>query len=268
MLLCPGNEHTTPPEISRVTEDGKWIIRNFPNKFNAVGLDYPKAYGSHEVIVETPKHGERLPQLSDAHFVKVLGMYAQRIKKLQRVKGIRYVLIFKNEGLTAGASLYHSHTQLVSLDIVPPLVQEELRANKRDLKLNGKCGFCDMVEKEGARVVYEDERVFAFCPYASRFSFETWIMPKRHVGSLVDLDEAETLSLAKALKRVLGRMDALLNNPPYNYLFHIAPKGAKGKGFHFHIEICPRLNVWAGFELGSEIIINPLPPEQAAGALR
>ncbi|MFH1448338.1 MAG: DUF4931 domain-containing protein [Candidatus Micrarchaeota archaeon] len=267
-FFCPGNEHTTPPEINRREVDGKWVIRVFPNKFYAVSLDFPNAYGTHEVIVESSNHGHHLSDIPEEQMRMLLEVYRERIDASRKIDGLKYSLIFKNQGHTAGASLGHTHTQMVSMNHVPTLVRMERDANKEYTQKTGKCGFCERVEEDRERVVWEDDNVFCYAPYASRFSFEHWIMPKRHVGCLTKLDDGELDSLAKCMKTVLGKLDKMLDYPPYNYALHIDPFNATTEYYHFHIEVLPRLNIWAGFELGAGTYINPMLPEKAAKALR
>ncbi len=272
-FFCPGSELSTPPEIARVEEGGRWVIRVFPNKFSATSCEYKdygrgmflrkSAYGKHEVIVETPDHVKRLGDLTDSHIKKVLDIYINRISENKKDPRIKYVLLFKNEGDEAGTSLVHSHSQLISLGIVPPAIMEEVRAAGRYKKDSGRCAYCDIWKKEscGERRIWEDKQVAAFAPYASRFPFEAWVMPKRHVTTPEDMDEKEKRSFAKALMKLIRRLDSSLNYPPYNFYFHISPRGGD---LHFHAVICPRIARWAGFELGSGIIINTMPPEVAA----
>ncbi|MEA3255688.1 MAG: galactose-1-phosphate uridylyltransferase [Candidatus Altiarchaeota archaeon] len=271
-FFCPGNEHTTPPEISRIEENKKWLIRCFPNKFAATAtemktfkgeLERISAYGRHEVIVETPEHDKCLGDLKVAHIAKVLDMYSERIAGNKKKRGIEYVLVFKNKGREAGTSLEHSHTQVVALGVVPTTVREEVEASKRYMEDKGNCPFCDIWKREikSERRIFEDKHTVAFAPFAPRFSFEAWIMPKRHVTSLEFLDEEERFSFAKTLKKLIYRLNSSLNYPPYNFYLHISPKRGD---LHFHLELCPRLSKWAGFELGSGLVINTMPPEIAA----
>jgi len=269
-FFCPGNEHMTPPEIDRIGDGkGGWLVRCFPNKFSAVDLKFPKAYGSHEIIVETPAHGKRLAELGVAHMEKVLRMYLRRTKALMKNRKIKYVMIFKNEGANAGASIAHTHTQLVSMDRVPTGIEVKMDAVKA--KSGRKKGSAHDViwkkeRREKVRVVYENDHFIAFCPYAPRFAFETWLYAKVPKARLVDLSEGERSSLADAMRIVLRKLDRLLGKPSYNYYLQSA--GSKDRHFRFHVEIAPRLNVWAGFEFGSEIYLNSMPPERAAKALR
>jgi len=250
-FFCPGNEHMTPPEIARREEEGKWIFRCFPNKFYAVSREFENAYGTHEVIVETEKHNLTLSQLSRERILKVLEMYKERVKELYKDGRIRYALVFKNEGGEAGASLTHSHTQIMCMDYVPKKIAEETE---------GECVFCRKI-KEKKNLVYENASFVALCPEAPIFPFETWIIDRKHEDFL----ECDLKELADGLKNVLAKLDTLLDFPPYNFYFHIAPKNGK---MHFHIELITRLSNWAGFEFGSGVIINVMPPEQAAEALR
>lgn len=271
--FCPGNEHTTPPEISRIEEDGKWIIRCFPNKYPATTQEYGEveenlltkktAYGRHEVIAETPDHGQHLNELSIEHLVKVLDMYSSRIKELKKDKKIRYVMVFKNQGKEAGASLDHSHTQIIALPIVPSLVQAENNAAEKYFEEKDSCPYCDIwgEERGSDRLIFEDEHTISFAPYASRFPFEAWIMPKRHVRSLEELSLEEKQSFAGILKKILRRLHTSLNKPPYNFWLHQSPEDGD---LHFHLELAPRLAKFAGMEHGSEVVINVVPPELAA----
>jgi UDPglucose--hexose-1-phosphate uridylyltransferase len=272
-FFCPGSESLTPPEITRIEEKGKWIVRAFPNKYAATTSEYgdfgrgmflgKAAYGKHEVIVETPDHEKRLSDLSDRHMEKVLDVYIDRIAENRKDRRIKYVMLFKNEGDEAGTSLVHSHSQLVSLSITPPEVLEEVRGVRRYRKEKGRCAFCDIWKKEskGERRIWEDKSAVSFAPFASRFPFEAWVLPKRHVTTPEDMSVSERKSFAKGLMGIIRRLDSSLTHPPYNFYFHISPKGGD---LHFHAAICPRIARWAGFELGSGIIINTMPPELAA----
>ena len=272
-FFCPGNESKTPPEIARIEENGKWIVRCFPNKFAATssedvdlsgdGFVKESAYGRHEVVVETPDHEKYLHELSVEHLGKVVDMFAQRITNNLKDPKINYVLVFKNEGLEAGTSLEHSHSQIVSLKKVPSRVTGEVECVKSYVKEKGTCPYCDIIKKElgGERRIYSDDFFVVFAPFASRFPMQAEIVPKRHVRSLEDLNPVERLSLASIIKKIETVLNTTLNFPPHNYYYHISPRG---EDMHMHIEVCPRLARWAGFELGSGIIINTMPPESAA----
>ncbi|MBI4146868.1 galactose-1-phosphate uridylyltransferase [Candidatus Woesearchaeota archaeon] len=263
--FCPGNESMTPPEIGRVPKNGSWAVRWFGNPFaalNAEGQVSPKtdnrfftfasSYGVQEVIAETPRHDRQLADLSVEEIEQVLHVYARRIVELEKFPNIEYVCVFKNHGLLGGTSLVHSHSQVWATGVLPLEVQAKLNAMARFLQ----CPYCAIVEKErkGSRLCFENEAFVAFAPYASRFNYECWIFPKQHVGRLEDVNFA---SLAVVLRQVLqkiGRLD-------YNLLVFYGPKG---RDFHFHVEVCPRVGIWAGFELGTGIIVNSVSPEDAA----
>jgi len=264
-FFCPGNEKLTPPEIDRIeSEPGKWLVRCFPNKFAATGRNYPKAYGAHEVIVDTPDHQKYISDLSEENINSVLHMIRRRVAAISKDKKMKTAIVFKNEGKEAGASLEHTHWQIIALDILPPLIKEESDAAKK-----GKCRFCEMKKKERKNTFINNGEVFAFCPTASRFHFESWIMPKRHVGDIRDLTEKELASVASAIKMIFVKLEKTLNYPPYNLVLHTSPfSGIRKCDFHFHIEILPKLSKWAGFEHASDVIINSLPPEQCAEEMR
>jgi UDPglucose--hexose-1-phosphate uridylyltransferase len=266
--FCQGNEDTTPKEIGRIEEKGKWIIRWFPNKFPAVSkegnprfkkqsiYEHGNAYGYHEIIVETNDHKKQFSDLSKEHITKILKVYMTRIKELSKKKGIKYVLVFKNQGRESGASLLHSHTQIVAYNKIPGLVQYE--SNK---SLNGgKCEYCKIIKKESKskRFVKQNKNFIAICPYASRFNYEVWIFSKKHINSTEEFNEKQLIDLAEILRYLLVKVAKITDS--YNFVIHQAPKG---KDLHFHIEICPRIAKFGGFELVSGEIINSISPERA-----
>lgn len=266
-FFCPGNEHHTPKEIGRI--GGKnWSMRWFPNKFPAVKefgnpsvkknnqLTHTAAYGSHEIITETSSSKKQLWDLKNAEIMTLLQVYSNRISELENKKHVKYVLVVKNHGSEAGASLNHSHTQVASLNILPSTVKEELSAYA-----NGKCNYCKVLsfEKKSARKCFENKSVIAIAPYASRFNYELWILPKRHIKKLSDFSEQELKDLAAVLAKALKKLKKI--NAPYNYFIHYSPTN---KNMHFHIEVTPRLTTWAGIELSSGITINTVSPEIAA----
>ncbi len=269
-FFCPGNEHITPGEIGRVEYKNSWKIRWFPNKFPAVELkgspevkaknrffSWGKAYGMHEIIAETPEHKKQLADLSVEHIKEILEVYALRTKTLSKLKGVRYVVIFKNSGPSAGTSLVHSHTQVATLSVLPEEIMSEANASDK----SKKCPYCDIIkiESKSKRKIMENKSIVAFAPFASRFNFEAWIFPKRHVKSITDMYEHELYDMASALKKILLKLKEL--NASYNFFLHYAPNGKK---LHFHIEIAPRIAKWGGFEISTGAIINSVMPEDAA----
>lgn len=273
-FFCPGNEDKTPPEIGRIKENSKWNMRWFENKFAAVDkkgnprvntdntfFTYSDAYGSHMVITETPDHDKQLTELTVDDIMQLLRIYSQRIDEMINQPNIKYVSVFKNQGKMAGTSIIHSHSQIISLNIVPPAVREKIEAMKR----YPSCPYCRIIEIESKsfRHVYENDTCIAFTPYASRFNFETWIFPKNHYRMLMDFSDDELFDLASTLKRVLRKIKEL--NAPFNMVLFYAPKG---EDMHFHIEILPRISVFAGFEYASGVYINSVSPEAAATFLK
>lgn len=267
-FFCPGSESETPPEISRFEKEGKWTIRNFPNKFSFLELQgsgkiktannfftYSDAYGEHEVIVETRDHDRQLWDLSAEELKDVLKMYAMRVAELS--KRHEYVVVFKNSGKDAGTSIFHTHSQVAALDFVPPDIKEEVDRSK----VGSRCLYCDIIqiEKDSYRRVFESANFVSFCPYASRFNFEVWLFPRSHIKSLTELCDSMLYEMAEMLHRLLKKLSEL--DADYNMVLHYAPKG---KDLHFHIELMPRLAKWAGFELSSGIIVNAVSPENAA----
>lgn len=255
-FFCPGNEKTTPPEIGRYPEKNKWQIRWFSNKFPAVSLKNPSAYGIHEVIVETPDHSKQLGDLSVFEIRDVLKIYRLREAQILKNPKIEYLVIFKNEGSEAGTSLVHSHSQLIGINLAPGNIKEEVGANQ------SKCHYCQIIKKEAKspRKVFENKNFISFTPWASRFHYEVWIFPKKHLKNLQEMTDDDFKDLAEILKKILLKLKKI--NLSYNYFLHPAPKG---KDLHFHLEITPREAKWGGFEISTgNVIINSVSPEEAA----
>ncbi|MBW2978159.1 galactose-1-phosphate uridylyltransferase [Candidatus Woesearchaeota archaeon] len=269
-FFCPGNESMTPPEIGRIGTARKWKMRWFPNKFPAVAEEgqiefktdnkfytFASAYGRQEVVVETSDHSKQLWDLGEDEIKQVLGVYINRIKELNKVNGVKYVCIFKNHGKDAGTSIVHTHTQVIAYNKIPNLIKEEVEASKKF----DNCPYCDIIlsEKDSDRRAFENDNFVAFAPYASRYNYELWIFSKQHKKSLVEFNEDELKDLAMILRQILFRLKEL--NISYNFQIHNAPDG---EDLHFHIEVCPRMAVWGGFELLTNDVINSVPPEDAA----
>lgn len=275
-FFCPGKEHQTPPELYRIEKNSKWIIRVIPNKFPAVKplgnsdiktdnifYTYASAYGKHEIVIETDKHEKELEDLPKEHIKKVLDTFVLRVGDLMKDPRIDYVSVFKNKGRAAGASIAHSHSQIIAYNNIPSAIKCELESSYKNYVLNKKCAYCDIItrEKGSTRRVFETAHTVAFTPYASRFPFEIWLFPKRHVAGIGELDDKELLDFAGSLKKILTKLKGI-GNTPYNIIFHSITN--QSTNFHFHVEILPRLAVWAGFELETGTIINPVSPEDAA----
>jgi UDPglucose--hexose-1-phosphate uridylyltransferase len=255
-----------------------------PNKFPALGIEgdldrraegmYDKmnGIGAHEVIIETPLHAESLATLPDKRIEDILWAFRDRVMDLRKDRRFRYILIFKNHGEAAGASLEHPHSQLIALPIIPRQVQEELQGAKQYYELKERCIFCDILHQEladGSRVVAENPDFITVSPFAPRFSFETWILPKRHEASFENSTSQCYENLAKMLKLLMGKMDAVLDRPAYNLVIHSSPLNEDNtESYHWHVEIMPKLSKVAGFEWGTGFYINPTSPEEAARYLR
>jgi UDPglucose--hexose-1-phosphate uridylyltransferase len=288
--FCEGNEAKTPPEIMAYREKGTkantrgWRVRVVPNKFPALQIegkqnkrgegiyDMMNGIGAHEVIIESPKHVLSLTALDNGSVEEVLWCYRDRLIDLKKDKRFVYGLLFKNVGVSAGASLEHSHSQLIVTPIVPQQVINEMAGAETFYKYRGRCLFCDMIQQEIAtdsRIVILAENFVAFTPFASRFPFETWILPRTHDSHFENLQKLEIEELANVLKNTLIRLESTLEFPPYNYIIHTTPFHInESEYYHWHIEIIPRLTNIAGFEWGTGFYINPMSPEKAAKFLR
>jgi len=294
--FCPGNEHMTPPAtLVYLMENGKiikekdvdgyrhknWIVRCFPNlypaftppkngeKFEIKEQKMAEAFGHHEVIVESPIHDEHPGKARISQLLHVVNAILDRLKFLQEKPYVKYVSIFRNHRREAGASLSHAHSQIIATPIIPKIVELELNASKKAWENNSECIFCRIIrdEKESPRFIWENTHFIAFAPWASINPFEFWIFPKKHESSPLESGSEERQSFAEILRLCLGSLDRLLNDPPYNFGFHIAPVGDY-EFYHWHVEVYPRLAIWAGFEKSTGMYINVIPPEDAAESLK
>ncbi len=284
--FCPGNEDKTPREVySAGRPGGGWRVRVVPNRYPALMIegelqreaegiyDRMNGVGAHEVIVETPEHGRSLAELTDEDVTEVLFAYKARILDLRNDQRFRYILLFKNSGAAAGASLDHSHSQLIALPVTPRQVSEEIEGARRHFEHRERCIFCDIVgqeRKDRSRLVYENDEFVAFAPWAPRSPFETWIVPKRHESNYEAEPKERLARCAQALRTTLHRIGVACGNPAYNFMVHSNPlRDPSSTSYPWHIEVMPALvQSVAGFEWGSGFHINPVPPEEAAEFLR
>jgi len=280
----------TPPEVLACRQNGSapntpgWELRVVPNKFPALQVegtldrepdgmfDRMNGIGAHEVIIETPHHDRSLATMSEPEIERVLWAYRERILDLKRDGRLRYILVFKNHGAAAGATLEHTHSQLIALPIVPEFLRQELSGARRHFEVKERCVFCDVVHEDlldGRRIIQENADIVALAPYAPRFAFETWLLPRRHGARFEEAPRHEYESLARLLKSVLQRMDRALETPSYNLIVHTSPFSEDtGDFYHWHVEIMPKLTRVAGFEWGTGFYLNPTSPEEAAQVLR
>ena len=295
--FAEGNERLTPPEVFAMREKGTdpngpgWRVRVVPNRYPAMRIegqlsanpeqlyDRMTGIGAHEVIIETPDSDLGLEELPMAAITEVLATYRERILDLDRDHRFQLIYIFKNVGPSAGASLAHAHSQLVALPMIPPLIEGKLaRSHEHYLRTNRSI-FSDMIHSErvaGSRLVAENDGYLLFCPFASRFPFELAILPKRHHPDFVSCSPTELHDLAEVLRFALQRLNQVLDDPGYNLLLHTAPLrrpnterfASTRYDYCWHVEIVPRFNSLAGFEIGLGTYINTVYPEDAARSLR
>jgi UDPglucose--hexose-1-phosphate uridylyltransferase len=258
--FCP-NKLKSAKFLYKIGTQKNWDIAVLANKYPAVTLNNSKAYGQQEVVIETPDHIRELEDLPVDQLKDLLTVYAERTKAIAKNKKIEYIMIFKNNGGIAGASLQHSHSQIFATNFLPPHLADKSQRQQAYKLKHGTCVYCDVIKKEARspRFVWQDDKVIAFTPYASMFNYELWIMPKRHMDNITLLKEEEKMSWAKILKHSLQKISQL--NLPYNYYFH---QVIHDEDQHLYMKVAPRGSVWAGVEIGSGLIINPIAPEEAA----
>lgn len=283
--FCAGRESETPPEIFRIpSDDGRWRLRVVPNKFaalaadgtrdlaaNALGFTSMPGLGSHEVVIESPRHDWDMSTGGQGEIQDVLAAYRTRHLAL-RTSSAGMVVVFRNHGAGAGTSLPHPHSQIVASHVVPLLVRHRFDVARQHYDDSRKCLYVEMLHREladGRRIIAQNDGFVAFQPFAGASPFETWIMPRRHRASFADIADDELVDLAQLLRDVLGGLRRLLDDPDYNYVIHSAPPGDEERPyFLWHLQIVPRLTTPAGFELGSGISVNPSSPEATAASLR
>lgn len=291
--FCPGNEKMTPPEVSALRNKGRanqpgWRVRVVPNKFPALSpisrkreperklLDgffrQMEGAGKHEVLIETPKHNQLIPELSYRQAEEMVLMLRDRYRALRELEYIRVIVIFKNQGIRAGTSIVHPHWQIVATPIVPQSLRRRLAVATRYWDDNGGCLYCDLIEaesKSGQRVIEEDNDFIVFQPFASRSPFETWILLKEHSACFGHLSDRRAKALGRTLKRTLTRLYKVLDHFDYNIVIYTAPiRDEEEEYFHWYLRIVPRLSMIAGFEIGSGIFINTALPEETAKVVR
>ena len=295
--FCSGNESKTPPEIFSLRREGTkkdkpgWWVRVVANKFPALKrgtqpvaheegiFKWMDGVGVHEVVIETPEHDRELPDLPLYHFIGILDTYRERVRSIEKEPQYRYVHVFKNRGRDAGASLSHSHSQIIATPIIPKKLGEELWSSARLRRAFKECIFCRVIRDETKtkdRLILKNDHFCVIAPYAPRFPFEMRVYPLHHSAWFTELSRRECRSLAKALQEILLRLRDLLADPPYNFYIHQAPNPhlshpswpELAEIYHWHIEIIPVLTRVAGFEWGTGFYINPMAPEAAAVFMR
>jgi UDPglucose--hexose-1-phosphate uridylyltransferase len=280
----------TPTELLAQREPGSrpngpgWSLRVVANKFPALRVeialnrrghgpfDEVAGVGAHEVIIESAQHGRTLADLAAAEVVQVLQAWQARTADLSRDERLRYIQLFKNAGQAAGATLSHSHSQLIALPLVPRQVQDELDSCARHFADKQRCLYCDVIAhelRERERVVAETDAFVLLSPWAARSPFELLLAPKEHRSQFETAPERELHGLAEMLRLCLRKLDRALDKPAYNLWLHTLPlRERPSPSYHWNLKIKPTLSLQAGFEWGTGCSINPTPPEEAAAFLR
>lgn len=304
--FCRGNEEKTPPAIATVPEGPEWDIRIVPNLYPVLGDDQPHTalafglqqvidgYGRHEVVIDHPSHGIAIHEMSVEHLAVLFSTYRDRMAELYEADArLRYVLVFKNFGPAAGASIPHSHSQIIAMPVVPENVQNEVSYAVAHHKKVGQCIFCSLIDEAltfeatiydresgavrrkisvGQYVVERGEHFVAIKPFASRFEWELHILPLKHEADFLNESDERLADFARVLRRAMTRLDHVIGGAQYNFFLHTAPRGADAgdltDSYHWHLEICPRTSIPTGFELGSGLFVSTISPEDAAAQLR
>ncbi|MEW6051039.1 MAG: galactose-1-phosphate uridylyltransferase [Candidatus Zixiibacteriota bacterium] len=282
--FCPGHEEATDEAVYVQPVEGQWAVRVVPNKYAALQPHLAatrshvgrflaaKGFGIAEVVIEHPKHHVTIATMATTEVQEVLRAYRQRQRALSKNDKINLVSVFRNHGAQAGTSLEHPHSQIIATPIVPPHVRYPLEQAVLHYDKHGTCVYCDMLEEERRqqeRIIAETSHFAVFCPFAARSPFECRIYPKRHTASFLSVDDNELADLAAVLRDLLGRLHYGLNDPDYNMIIRSSPIGDEDtRHLHWYMVIIPKISIPAGFEIGSGIFINTVPPEESARFLR
>lgn len=304
--FCRGNESKTPAPIAEIPAGEDWQLRIVENLYPVLGNDHGApdftfglqqaidGYGRHEVIIDHASHGIRIHEMTPGHLALVLATYRDRMEQLYHSDSrLRYVLVFKNFGPAAGASIGHTHSQIIALPVVPDNVQAEVRSSTAHYESRRQCIFCSLIDEAltfeatlydrtsgevrrkisvGQYVIEQSRRFIAVKPFASRYEWEVHILPLAHQADFLDISAADLADLAEIFGRTMSRLNTVLGGVQYNFFLHSLPHGPEfeesAPGYHWHIEICPRTSIPTGFELGSGLYVNTIAPEEAAERLR
>lgn len=304
--FCTGNEAMTPPTIMAVPSEENWQIRMVENLYPVLGdrqvtgsLTFGlqqaiDGYGRHEVIIDNACHGIAIDEMDEAHLAMLFGVYRDRMAQLYDSDDrIRYVLVFKNYGPAAGASIAHTHSQIIAMPVVPENLHNELVNSRLHHQKYNQCIFCSLIDEAltfeatlydrvsgeirrkinvGQYIVERGEHFIAIKPFASRYEWEVHILPLQHDSDFLNISESARADLARVMRRTMARLDAVVGGVQYNYFLHSQPRSDAyadcSASFHWHLEICPRTSIPTGFELGSGLFVNTISPEDAAQQLR
>lgn len=304
--FCHGNEHLTPPQIKRIPDIDQWQMRIVENLYPVLGNERSQpglvfglqqaidGYGRHEVIVDHFQHGIAVHEMSHEHLSQLFGVYQQRMRELYQMDSrLKYVLVFKNFGPAAGASMAHTHSQIIATPVVPQNVYDEVLYSNQYYQRHHHCIFCSLIDEAltfeatiydrssgqivrqinvGQYVVERGEKFIAIKPFASRYEWEVHILPLHHESNFLDTAKDDLEDLARVLQRTMARLDAVIGGAQYNFFLHSLPQADEFKNnhasYHWHLEICPRTSIPTGFELGSGLFVNTISPEKAAQQLR
>ena len=282
--FCPGNEAQTSQERYRINDpNGQWVTRTIQNKFPALteGIipdsnddffqNKTGGFGIHEVIIDTPKHNQTPPNFTGKELENLIHTYLHRYRAHEKHPHVRHIVIFKNHGRNAGASIIHPHSQLIATPIISNEINARLTNAQKYYAETKRCLMCDMIEHElqkNQRIVCQNEHFVAFIPYAASSSFQAWVVPREHQTHFSCLKSNQIPTLAQILKKLLKSQERILHSPDFNWVIHSAHMKTNKNALHWYMAITPRLTKTAGFELGSQIHINPSLPENDAAQMR
>jgi UDPglucose--hexose-1-phosphate uridylyltransferase len=255
-----------------VTSGNQSVDSNNNSSASVQSPDTLPGYGVHEVIIESPTHTSSFSELSSEQAYFSFVAYRDRMAQLANDPRLRYGHLFKNCRGAGGATLEHTHSQLLAMTIVPASIQRELRCSADHFARHGSCIVCDMIEREtrqGERIVAETPRFVVLAPFAGRFAFEMWILPREHQSFFQLAKLAELEEISGLIQKIIRALEKLIPQAPYNYWIHTSPFDTIAYDhYHWHVELIPRITTQAGFEWGTGCFVNDVLPEEGATTLR
>ena len=282
--FCKGNEGTSNMELWRLPEGSDWQVRIIENKYSSVDryIDPKKTsnglrqemqgFGIHDVIIDNPRHNTTLALMKPEEILTIIQAWRRRFKEIRDNPKVKHVVVFKNQGLKAGGSLEHPHSQIYGLPVTPFETQVRLREMERYYDINDRCLLCDLTRDEleqDQRIIASNRDFAALVPYADLSPYHFWIIPLEHGPSFSLLEDPQALSLAHLIQDVFLKVYKVLRNPDFNLVIQsLAHYDREKEYFHWYISVIPQLKHKGGLEYAGGLYVNPVLPETAAKELR
>ncbi|MGL6105948.1 galactose-1-phosphate uridylyltransferase [Romboutsia sp.] len=269
--FCRGNEKKTPKDTFKIEDENGWIVRSTNNKFPIVDDIPGDIYGIHEVMIDTYRHNGSFYNMSKVEFENLFKMYKDRYENLIKDTKIKYVSVFKNFLSKAGASLDHPHSQIISLSIIPPEIENEISIAKEYYDKNNSCIYLDVIDNEikfEKRIVHNNDKFLVIVPYVTKYTGEIRVILKEKIR-FEELNDIHIKELSSMFNKLFKNLYKVNGYSPFNLCIHTHPINIESeKYFNLHMHIYPRKYSFGGFELGSGIYVSSINPDEFAQKIR